>query len=317
MHPKVLYQARFSFQFGSCLGVKISHRVYFPEIRYLSKIDIANSGCAPYPDFHLKILERGPKMQVQVSRWLSVAMFAAAVSFAGFAQAAPNTMTYVGGPPAQSVAINHLLAGGLRDPVVSYTASPSAPGFTDVVLAADGSYVSDYVAGQSPPGLLGDLNVANYNLSYTHFNVAGKGYNSKYLAWSNASYNAANPIQVQFNISSPLTVSWLKEVAVWFDNEPGKNVYAPSQIIVDGTSYDVGSVANGPAMFDIMGLNLHGSTYTVGFVPGSSTGYTMVNDVQFFRAFSATPEPTSWAMMLIGVGSVGAMLRSRRRLVAA
>jgi hypothetical protein len=31
----------------------------------------------------------------------------------------------------------------------------------------------------------------------------------------------------------------------------------------------------------------------------------------------AVPEPTSWALMLLGFGGMGAMLRSRRRPVAA
>ena len=33
--------------------------------------------------------------------------------------------------------------------------------------------------------------------------------------------------------------------------------------------------------------------------------------------YAVVPEPTSWALMIVGVGAVGAAMRSRRRLAAA
>ena len=54
---------------------------------------------------------------------------------------------------------------------------------------------------------------------------------------------------------------------------------------------------------------------TAKFLIGSPTGTTFTSDSGVFLTggVSAAPEPTIWALMLIGIGAVGAALRQRRR----
>ena len=52
-------------------------------------------------------------------------------------------------------------------------------------------------------------------------------------------------------------------------------------------------------------------TISTGKFPGGSPG------INFFLVGGSVPEPTTWALMLLGFGGVGAALRSRRRVAVA
>lgn len=47
-----------------------------------------------------------------------------------------------------------------------------------------------------------------------------------------------------------------------------------------------------------------------------SNGYVAFRDASFERLSSGVPEPTSWALMIVGFGAAGAMVRSQRRRMA-
>jgi hypothetical protein len=55
-------------------------------------------------------------------------------------------------------------------------------------------------------------------------------------------------------------------------------------------------------------LNLEAISSSSGDPP-----FALIDNVQLF----AVPEPASWALMILGVGAVGAIARRRRALVAA
>ena len=52
-------------------------------------------------------------------------------------------------------------------------------------------------------------------------------------------------------------------------------------------------------------------TISTGKFPGGSPG------ISFYLVGGSVPEPTTWALMLLGFGGVGAALRSRRRVAVA
>ena len=66
-------------------------------------------------------------------------------------------------------------------------------------------------------------------------------------------------------------------------------------------------------------LTLWGTSATINFVggvaPGSSTYFSL--EAPVYINVAAAPEPATWALMIVGVGSMGAALRTRRRKVAA
>ena len=57
------------------------------------------------------------------------------------------------------------------------------------------------------------------------------------------------------------------------------------------------------------------ATFYLGFQPG--TNVTQTETLTFGTAGSPTPEPATWAMMLMGLGALGASLRGGRRQKAA
>ena len=76
-------------------------------------------------------------------------------------------------------------------------------------------------------------------------------------------------------------------------------------------NYGAGGLINGPNM----GLNIVDPASTVYFRFNETTHLT---DFQFSPfAAPAVPEPSTWAMMLLGFGAIGVAMRRRRRLLAA
>jgi hypothetical protein len=77
-----------------------------------------------------------------------------------------------------------------------------------------------------------------------------------------------------------------------------------------GTSSNVGELA-------FVGFTDPGkSISSVTIVAGGSGGYDFigVDDVRFRTTVTGVPEPATWAMMLVGFGGLGVVLRSRRRV---
>lgn len=62
-------------------------------------------------------------------------------------------------------------------------------------------------------------------------------------------------------------------------------------------------------------FNLHGvSSVTISGVP-SNSGYWLADNINY--SAGGVPEPATWAMMLVGFGGLGAMMRSRRQAAVA
>ena len=58
------------------------------------------------------------------------------------------------------------------------------------------------------------------------------------------------------------------------------------------------------------------ASVTIGFI-GTGTSGNLVTGLDDLLITSAVPEPATWAMMLLGFGGIGFMLRNRRKLVTA
>jgi uncharacterized membrane protein len=91
---------------------------------------------------------------------------------------------------------------------------------------------------------------------------------------------------------------------------PGGNYVEP---LVTGGSF----VAGTGFSFQFVNTNCTGVPFCgqneVGITPGSS----IYGPVTLYVDFPAVPEPAAWALMLVGLGAVGAAMRSRRGLTAA
>ena len=81
----------------------------------------------------------------------------------------------------------------------------------------------------------------------------------------------------------------------------------------DGQIYDLNSLLNGSGvgwqLQDALGISSNGAIVGTGTYHGVRSNYLLQP--------APAPEPTSWALMVVGFGAVGAALRNRRRLVVA
>jgi len=150
---------------------------------------------------------------------------------------------------------------------------------------------------------------------------SGNGY--PYVGWLNV-----NP-SIRFNFASSQNFGSL---TVWVDDFSGSfGVTAPSSIsaVIGGVTYssfsvgtplDVGhdytgqpgSQAQGggtPYVLDLSGAS--GSQIDLTVQRGGE--WTFLSEVQFSSLSPSVPEPTSWAMLIMGFGLVGTGLRRRTR----
>jgi hypothetical protein len=83
----------------------------------------------------------------------------------------------------------------------------------------------------------------------------------------------------------------------------GVNISGPTTFTADGGTAKIGSLTPvGPGSYSIT------EHYHI-FAPGAGNANTTID-------VFAIPEPTTWALMIMGFGGVGAMVRSRRRQAA-
>jgi len=97
------------------------------------------------------------------------------------------------------------------------------------------------------------------------------------------------------------TLNSMEMTISWYDGNPTET------ILINGTSY---TLVQGLQTLNVNLANV--SSVTITGVP-SNSGYWLMDNV----SYNGVPEPATWAMMLMGFGGLGAMMRSRRRALAA
>jgi hypothetical protein len=105
----------------------------------------------------------------------------------------------------------------------------------------------------------------------------------------------------------------------WRDNASNSSAEQLLQIIWDGTVVGKISGTLGSNSFAQLSYNVVGTGSDTLKIGGySAAGYNMIDDISVTRsATGAVPEPATWAMMLLGFGGLGAILRRQRRTALA
>jgi hypothetical protein len=108
---------------------------------------------------------------------------------------------------------------------------------------------------------------------------------------------------------------------VWFNNgDFSAFQYDYDDYMSGEASYTITALYNGAAVSATFTPSLNSSGNFVGFLGNDSNGNEWDADIGATEVASlggAVPEPSTWAMMLFGVGGVGAMLRRRTTAQAA
>lgn len=141
-------------------------------------------------------------------------------------------------------------------------------------------------------------------------NSAGTG---PYVGWISGYALTANPL-ITFNFAGAPTI---ESIRIHLDNSGSGGVTAPDSILVNGNLVAF-SAPSGVGWAEATGLNLTGSSHTLQLFHSST--WIFVSEVEFYGTADTTgaavPEPASWAMMIGGLGLVGAGMRRRRARVA-
>jgi hypothetical protein len=135
-------------------------------------------------------------------------------------------------------------------------------------------------------------------------NAAGTG---PYVGW------AVNPVTIDFHLVGTPTIS---SVLIFVDNSES-DVVTPSSIAINGTpeQFTITNIGVTAQELAISGLHLIGPDVTVTL--GRSTGgWIFASEIQFLGVSSAVPEPSTWAMMLIGFAGLCFAFRQSRRKVS-
>lgn len=136
---------------------------------------------------------------------------------------------------------------------------------------------------------------------------------------------ALAPLQLSYDwgidIHDPASFSGVTALLTFTNLAGGSVSYNPLAAGNDNSTTS-GHQQNSYYMNNFVGLNFNplvDSTYNVNLTVNGLAGGARSLDVvaQFGNGFSgAVPEPTTWAMMLLGFGGLGAVLRRRRNQVA-
>jgi hypothetical protein len=143
-----------------------------------------------------------------------------------------------------------------------------------------------------------------YNVS----NTAGTG---PYVGWE---FQINGEPTIVFNFAGASTVN---TVSVAVDNTGVGGVSAPATLTINGVNYTPTAtpISSTSEWLTVSGLSLTGSSLTL--TPNDNpNAWTFISEVSF-GGVAGVPEPGTWAMMLVGFGGLGALLRSRRKLASA
>jgi hypothetical protein len=129
------------------------------------------------------------------------------------------------------------------------------------------------------------------------YNVSNESGTGQYVGWQ-TKYFTPN---ITFHFSGSSTVT---SVNFYVDNTDVGGVIAPSSITIDGTTYapTATPISAYAEELTISGLSLTGSAINIQPNAGSQP-WIFVSEAQFFG--SGVPEPSTWAMMLLGFAGLG------------
>ena len=178
-----------------------------------------------------------------------------------------------GGDPVRDTLTTHYLTGW------TYTAGPSLDIYEsddqDGLLAADGTHYVSFGHNGSSGG----------SISQDFATVAGRTYTLRYSVAEQQGVDASQVLRATVTSGAQVLSRDANPTSSWVQQS--------------------------------LSFVASDSTATVTFLdatpPGGGASSNLTLDAVSVTAAGAAPEPSSWAMMLLGVGGLGGMMRNRRR----
>ena len=210
-----------------------------------------------------------------------------------------------------AVAALTIIAAGtaVGAPVDSYNMLNGNTGsynYWDQIYSGAGCVTCDNAALTGGKGDLTDGIIATQNWSVAEA-PAGNG---PYVGWT------LDPT-ITFHFNSPTTIN---TVTFYLDDSNGTGgVSAPGSIVVNGVTYVVAEPAgSAPFSFTAGSVGFTGTDLAVTLIRKNS--WVFLSEVEFngvSNGIGAVPEPSTWAMLIVGFAGVGFMAYRRRSPVTA